>query len=73
VAKKRPPPMPVKNHVELGIDPNRKVLYRNFHEIQEIIYLVEISRNKFKVFFLLFPNFEAPDICLHQAIPEKIA
>ena len=64
--------MPVKN-VEGGIDPKRKVLYRNFHDIDGTIYLVEISRNALKVFILLFPNFEAPDIFLSEIIPEKKA
>ena len=37
--------MPIKNHDEFGIDPKRKVLYRNFHDISGKIFLVEISRN----------------------------
>ena len=73
VAKKRPPSMPIKNHEEFGIDPKRKVLYRNFHEIEKKIYLVEISRNAHKVFIILFPNFEAPDIFISEVIPEKKA
>lgn len=68
VAKKRPPAMPIKNHELLGIDIKRKVLYRNFHEIEGTIYLVEISRNSLRVFILLFPNFEAPDIFIHEII-----
>ena len=44
IAKKRPPPMKV-GYNELGIELNRKVLYRNFHQIGENIYLIEISRN----------------------------
>lgn len=72
VAKKRPPAMPLKNH-ENNIDPKRKVLYRNFHDISGTIFLVEISRNALKVFILLFPNFEAPDIYLHETIAEKKA
>jgi hypothetical protein len=73
VARKRPPPMPLKNFVVLGIDPKRKVLYRNFHDVEGTIYLVEISRNALKVFMLLFPNFEAPDIFIHEIIQEKKA
>lgn len=73
VAKKRPPSMPLKNYEEHGIDPKRKVLYRNFHDVDGIIYLVEISRNALKVFILLFPNFEAPDIFLFESMPEKKA
>ena len=73
VAKKRPPSMPLKNHEEHGIDPKRKVLYRNFHDVDGVIYLVEISRNALKVFILLFPNFEAPDIFLCESMAEKKA
>ena len=65
--------MPIKNHEQLGIDPKRKVLYRNFHEIDGQIYLIEISRNALKVFFLLFPNFEVPDIFICEIMPEKKA
>jgi hypothetical protein len=73
IAKKRPPNMPIKNFESTGIDPKRKVLYRNFHEISQTIYLVEISRNALKVFFILFPNFEAPDIFISEIVPEKVA
>ena len=45
VAKKRPPAMPIKNYAHHGVDPKRKVLYRNFHDVDGTIYLVEISRN----------------------------
>jgi len=65
--------MPIKNHEQMGIDPKRKVLYRNFHNIDGTIYLVEISRNALKVFFLLFPNFEVPDILISEIMPEKKA
>jgi hypothetical protein len=65
--------MPLKNHESCGVDPKRKVLYRNFHSIDDVIYLVEISRNALKVFFLLFPNFEAPDIFLCEVMAEKKA
>lgn len=73
VAKKRPPAMPIKNYESEGIDRKRKVLYRNFHDIDGTIYLVEISRNALKVFILLFPNFEAPDIFLSEIMSEKKA
>ena len=73
VAKRRPPSMPIKNFEAHGIDPKRKVLYRNFHDIQGTVYLVEISRNALKVFILLFPNFEIPDIYLCEIMPEKKA
>lgn len=65
--------MPLRNHDEHNIDPKRKVLYRNFHDVSGTIYLVEISRNALKVFILLFPNFEAPDIYLSETIAEKKA
>lgn len=61
VAKKRPPPMNI-GYSPDGIEATRKVLYRNFHMIDEQVYLVEISRNKTKLFILLFPNFERPDL-----------
>jgi hypothetical protein len=73
VAKKRPPAMVIKNHENEGIDAKRKVLYRNFHNVDGTIYLVEISRNTLKVFILLFPNFEAPDIFISEVMPEKKA
>lgn len=60
--------MPLKNHELLGIDPKRKVLYRNFHSVDGKIYLVEISRNQHKVFVMLYPNFEVPDIFIHEII-----
>ena len=65
--------MILKNHIAEGIDPKRKVLYRNFHSIDGTIYLIEISRNALKVFILLFPNFEAPDIFLSEIMAEKKA
>ena len=37
------------------------------------IYLVEISRNAKKVFILLFPNFETPDIYKSCVMSEKQA
>jgi hypothetical protein len=73
VARKRPPSMPIKNFIVRGIDPKRKVLYRNFHDVDGTIYLVEISRNALKVFIMLFPNFEIPDIYFHEILPEKRA
>tara|TARA_B100000780_G_C20768720_1_gene305234 strand:- start:215 stop:436 length:222 start_codon:yes stop_codon:yes gene_type:complete len=73
VAKRRPPAMPLKNHESTGIDPKRKVLYRNFHNIDGTIFLVEISRNALKVFIVLYPNFEAPDLFLSEIMAEKKA
>lgn len=60
VAKKRPPPMAI-GFSEAGIEMSRQVLYRNFHQISDTVYLVEISRNPKKVYILLFPNFERPE------------
>jgi hypothetical protein len=65
--------MPIKNYDVHNVDPKRKVLYRNFHDVDGTIFLVEISRNALKVFVLLFPNFEAPDIYLCEVIAEKKA
>lgn len=65
--------MPIKNHEQHAIDPKRKVLYRNFHDVDGTIYLVEISRNALRVFILLFPNFECPDIFLCEQMAEKKA
>jgi hypothetical protein len=72
VAKKRPPPMQI-GFNEYGIEKQRKVLYRNFHNVSGKVYLVEISRNAKKIFILLFPNFETPENYLHEVIAEKIA
>ena len=65
--------MPLKNYESTGIDPKRKVLYRNFHDIDGTIFLVEISRNALKVFIILYPNFEAPDLFLSEIMAEKKA
>lgn len=72
IAKKRPPPMNIGYSFE-GIEPTRKVLYRNFHMIGEQVYLVEISRNRMKVFILLFPNFERPDQYISEIMTDKQA
>jgi hypothetical protein len=72
LGNKRPQPMKLKDPV---FDPNRQVLYRNFHEIGlkfKVVYLVEISRNKHKIFVILFPNFERPDIYMHTILSYKI-
>jgi hypothetical protein len=37
------------------------------------VYLIEISRNALKVFILLFPNFEVPEIYLCEVMAEKKA
>jgi len=66
--------MPIREAIakENGIDPKRKVLYRNFHEIGGIVYLTEFSRNDKKVFIILFPNFEKPDFFISQILSDKI-
>ena len=61
---------------EEGISQLRQVLYRNFHQITDDrgsghIYLVEISRNEKKVFILLFPNFETPEVYKSCHMTEK--
>ena len=72
-AGKRPKPMPIKESVarDAGIDPKRKVLYRNFHDINRMIYLVEISRSPKRIFIVLFPNYERPEIFVCDTLPEK--
>ena len=70
VAKKRPPPMAI-GFNELGIEMSRQVLYRNFHQINDVVYLVEISRNPKKVFILLFPNFEVPHEYIYEILTDK--
>ena len=72
-AGRRPKPMPIKESVarDAGIDPKRKVLYRNFHDINRMIYLVEISRSAKKVGVVMFPNYERPEIFVCDALPEK--
>ena len=54
-----------------GIDLTRQVLYRNFHMINDIVYLVEISRNPKKVFILLFANFEEPEKYIQEILTDK--
>ena len=65
--------MPIKEAVarDAGIDPKRKVLYRNFHDLNGMIYLVEISRMPKKIFIVMFPNYERPEIFVCDQIPEK--
>ena len=72
VAKKRPPPMNI-GFNDYGIEMSRSVLYRNFHQIDETVYLVEVSRNPKKVFILLFPNFERPDEYIKEVLTDKQA
>jgi len=49
------------------------VLYRNFHEINSKIYLIEISRSKNKLSILLFPDFSYPKEYIGEVLPIKIA
>ena len=65
--------MVIKNYDQYGIDKKRKVLYRNFHEIDGNVFLIEISRNSLKVFILLLPNYEIPDIFLCEVMADKKA
>jgi hypothetical protein len=51
----------------------RKVLYRNFHEVEGQVYLVEIARTKIKVSIMLFPNFEHPETFMSCILAEKQA
>ena len=55
--------MPLKNGDFVGIDPKRKVLYRNFHDISGTVYLVEISRNALKVHIKALHTLERPFKC----------
>lgn len=64
--------MMMKNPTFFNIDPKRKVIYRNFHDISGVVYLCEISKNDKKVFVILFPNFEKPDIFINDCLSEKI-
>jgi hypothetical protein len=70
IASRRPPPLNI-GYNEEGIEPLRQVLYRNFHEIDGQIYLVEISRNAKKIFILLFQNFEMPEMYKSCILAEK--
>ena len=56
-----------------GIDMKRQVLYRNFHQVDNQVYLIEISRNAKKVFVVLFPNFERSDEYLSEVLTDKQA
>ena len=55
-----------------GVDRARRVLYRNFHDIARVVYLVEISKNDSKMFICLFPNFEKPSLFISQILSYKI-
>ena len=76
MATKRPPPMNI-GYNEEGVTQDRQVLYRNFHQIPDdrgnsgSIYLIEISRNAKRVFILVFPNFEQPEVYKSCQMTEK--
>ncbi|CDW82974.1 UNKNOWN [Stylonychia lemnae] len=72
IANKRPPPMAL-GYNDYAIDQTRQVLYRNFHQIDHQIFLVEISRDPKKVFFIIFPNYEKPEINQIVVMAEKQA
>ena len=72
VAKRRPKAMQL-GYTDTQIDPKRKVLYRNFHDVNGTIFLVEISRNSKKIFIILFENYERPDKFIHEILTEKQA
>jgi hypothetical protein len=69
---RRPPPLPIGFNA-LGIDQCRSVLYRNFHDVSGKVYLCEISRNKTKVFIVLFTDYQNPNSFIADSLPEKLA
>jgi hypothetical protein len=71
MAGKKPAPMAIIND-STGVDRARRVLYRNFHDIARVVYLVEISKNEQKMFICLFPNFEKPALFISQVLSYKI-
>ena len=44
------------------------VLYRNFHEISGRVYLVEIARNKAKIFIVLFDDYLDPSSFIAEVL-----
>jgi hypothetical protein len=64
--------MPIKNNEFQGIDLKRKLIYRNFHDIDGSVYLVEISKGLYNFYILLFPNFERIDMFIFEILREKI-
>ena len=67
-----PPPLNI-GFSEIGACPERKVLYRNFHEVSGQMYLIEISKHLCRLFVHLIPNFETPKINLQMFLPMKVA
>ncbi len=70
LAKRRAPPLNI-GYNDYGIEASRKVLYRNFHEISEKVYLVEVSRTTKKMLIILLENFEEPQNYLADAFTLK--
>jgi hypothetical protein len=70
--QKRPAPLPI-GYNTLGINEDRKVLYRNFHEVSQFVYLVELSRCKHKIFLVLFEHYQQPNRFIADVLNEKIA
>lgn len=68
----RPQALPI-GYNTLGIDEKRLVLFRNFHEISGMVYLVEISRTKQKVFIVLFEHYSLPNNFMAECLTEKVA
>lgn len=64
--------MAIRNLHFHNIEAKRRVLYRNFHNVSGVIYLVEISRTPKRVYVILFPNFEKPDVFIQDSLPEKM-
>lgn len=58
---------------DFGADDWRTVMYRNFHEVSEKMYLVEISKSKTKVFCIIFEDYTNPGKFMGSSIPDKIA
>ena len=69
---RRPSPLRI-GFNNLGIDESRKVLYRNFHEVSGLVYLVEISRKDRKVFIVLFEHHAHPHLFKAESLNEKVA
>ena len=72
MAKRRPPPLQI-GFSDINVPAKRSVLYRNFHNVSGTVYLVEISRDKTKIYILLFENYESPHQHIGEALFERIA
>ena len=49
------------------------VLYRNFHEINGRVYLVEIARSRAKILIVLFDDYLDPSSFIAEVLTEKVA